>query len=107
MIGTGKKLSAFSPAKTKTGNTYFKVMDYDRNNPQAKRYATIFCDNDVALNDRDKVIITNIKGVSLGEYKGQQQTAIFASVVLDVEGSLNEMAGNVPLADDDNSLLPF
>jgi hypothetical protein len=106
MIGLNKKITCFNPKKTKTGNTYFSVMDFDKNNPNAKRYATIFCDSDVALSDRDKITITHIKGIGLSEYNGKLQTAIFAQVSLDVEGSLNEMAGNVPIDISDDTL-PF
>jgi hypothetical protein len=106
MIGTGRKLTAFSPKKTKTGKTMFSVQDFDKNNPNAKRYATVFCNNEVEVNDRDKIKIDFIQGIGLGEYNGKLQVSIFAQVSLDVESSLNEMAGNVPTDITDQDL-PF
>lgn len=107
MIGTSRKLTAYSPKKTKTGKTMFNVQDFDKNNPQAKRYATVFCNNEVEVNDRDKIIISEIQGIGLGEYQGRLQVSIFASVSVDVDASLNEMAGNVNVGVDANSDLPF
>lgn len=104
MIGTGRAVTAFSPKKTKTGKTMFNAQDYDKNNPQAKRYLTVFCQNDVEIQDRDKVLIDYISGVGLGEYQGKQTTAIFANVSL-VNQEPKFDTGSVNAVFDDS--LPF
>lgn len=112
MISKGRKYTAFNPAKTTTGKTYFKVMDYDKRNPQQKNYMTVFCSNEIELNDRDKIIINDIQGVSLGRYKDQLTASMFASVSLDesvvdtVNQELEAMKGSV-LVDIDEDSLPF
>ena len=112
MISKGRKFTAFNPSKTTTGKTYFKVMDYDKRNPQQKNYMTVFCSNEIELNDRDKVVINEIQGVSLGRYKDQMTASMFASVSLDesvadtVNQELEAMKGSV-IADISESDLPF
>lgn len=107
MISTGRNYTAFSPKKTKTGKTMFNLMDYDRNNPNAKRYITVFCQNDVEVFDRAKVTIEAIGGVSIGEYNGRQTVSMFADIKLaDVEEFEKdfETGNKVEISDDD---LPF
>lgn len=112
MISKGRKYTVYSPSKTSTGKTWFKIMDYDKRNPQQKNYMTVFCSNEIELNDRDKVVINDIQGVSLGRYKDQLTSSMFASVSLDesvsdtVNQELEAMKGSV-LADITESDLPF
>lgn len=94
MISVGRGYKCYNPKKTKTGKTYFSVMDYDKNNPQSKRYMTIFCQNDVELFDKQKVKITDISGVGLSEYNGKLQVSMFASVEPE-QDELDAMAGGV------------
>ncbi len=107
MIGTGRKYTAFSPKLTKTGKTYFSVMDYDKNNPSAKRYVTVFCQNEIELYDRAKIVIENINGIGLGEYNGKQTVSMFASVRLDEESSFEEGFNTGAKVDILDSDLPF
>lgn len=112
MISKGRKYTAFNPSKTSTGKTWFKIMDYDKRNPQQKNYMTVFCSNEIELNDRDKVVINEIQGVSLGRYKDQMTASMFASVSLDesvsdtVNQELEAMKGSV-IADISSDDLPF
>lgn len=106
MIGIGRKLTAYSPKMTKTGKTFFSVMDYDKNNPTAKRYATVFCTQEVeGIYDRAKITIVSISGIGIGEYQGRQQVSIFAEVVLNAEEAQEFNTGiPVDISSDD---LPF
>lgn len=105
MLSKGRNYTAYSPKKTKTGKTMFNCMDYDKANPQARRYVTVFCQNEVEIYDKQKVTLEEITGVSLSEYNGKQQVAIFATVQPSVE-ELEAMVGDVKVAIDD-SMLPF
>jgi len=107
MIRLEHNYTAFNPKKTKTGKTMFSMMDYDSKNPQAKRYVTVFCDNDIEIYDRQKIKIITITGISLGEYNGKQQVSMFAKVEVEgVEKQLEQMVGEVQaeISPDD---LPF
>lgn len=106
MISQGKKYTAFSPSKTKTGKTYFKVSDWNKNAPTIKKYITVFCENDIELTDKCKVIINSISGVGVSEYNGKDQVSMFASVSLDIDEELATMAGNEQVVITDDSL-PF
>lgn len=105
MLSKGRNYTAYSPKKTKTGKTMFNCMDYDKSNPQARRYVTVFCQNDVEVYDKQKVTLEEITGVSLSEYNGKQQVAIFATVQPSVD-ELEAMAGDVKATIDADDL-PF
>lgn len=105
MINKGRSYKAYNPKKTKTGKTMFSMMDYDKNNPTAKRYVTVFCSNDVELYDKQKVTIEEIGGIGLSEYNGRQQVSMFAVVTPNID-ELEAMAGDVKATIDD-SMLPF
>lgn len=94
MINTGRSYKAYNPKKTKTGKTMFSMMDYDKNNPTAKRYVTVFCSNDIELYDKQKITIDEISGIGLSEYNGRQQVSMFA-VVSPNKDELEAMAGDV------------
>lgn len=106
MISKGKKYNCYSPSKTKTGKTYFKVSDWNKNAPTVKKYITVFCENDIELTDKCKVIINSISGVGVSEYQGKDQVSMFASVSLDIDEELANMAGN-NLTDISSDDLPF
>ena len=106
MISQNKKYTCFSPSKTKTGKTYFKVSDWNKNAPTIKKYITVFCENDIELTDKCKVIINSISGVGVSEYNGKDQVSMFASVSLDIDEELANMAGNTQ-TEIDPSDLPF
>lgn len=107
MISKGRNYTVFSPKSTKTGKPMCTVMDYDKNNPSAKRYVTIFVQNDIELYDRAKVRIEEITGISLSEYNGKQQVAMFATLSLaDVDpiDLAKESTTKIDISSDD---LPF
>jgi len=109
MIKTGFKYKALSPKKTKTGKTMFSLSDYDKSNPNAKRYCTVFCTNDIEVQDREEIVIEKIESISLGIYKEKLQVSMFAEVRLDaaeVDKHLEKMSGSVKL-DIDSDQLPF
>lgn len=106
MISVNRSYKAYSPKKTKTGKTMFSVMDYDKTNPTAKRYVTVFCQNDVEVYDKAKVKITSISGIGLGEYNGKQQVSMFAEAQVEQDMTLEGMAGDVS-ATISESDLPF
>ena len=85
MISKGYSYTAYSPVKTKMGKTMFKVKDYNKQFPTLKVYITVFCDNDVEIHDRQKVIFNEIKSISTSEYKGDLQISMSASVTIDTE----------------------
>ena len=105
MISKDRSYKAYNPKKTKTGKTMFSVMDYDKNNPTAKRYVTVFCQNEIELYDKQKVIIKEITGIGLSEYNGKQQVSMFALVLPD-QDELQAMAGDVKV-DISSDDLPF
>ena len=106
MISKGRNYTAFSPKLTKTGKTMFSVMDYDKNNTGAKRYVTVFCQNEIEVYDKAKVEIVEISGIGLGEYNNKLQVSMFATVKLAEVKELEQMQGNtkVDISSDD---LPF
>lgn len=101
MISVGRKLLAFSPSKTKTGKTWFRVSDYNKLTPNVKNYVTIFCNNDIEIEDRSSVVITKIHSVSITEYQGRPSFSMIATVELEnvpsVDDELNEMSGSTHL----------
>jgi len=116
MIKTNFKYTAYSPKKTKSNKTMFSVQDYDPKNTGAKKYCTVFCSNDIEVYDKQKVIIMRINAISLGEYNGKLQVAMFADIELadeetsvlkevDVDAKLSDMAGKEKVVSNDD--LPF
>lgn len=85
MISKGYSYTAYSPVTMKTGKLMFKIKDYNKQQPQLKSYITVFCDNDVQVFDKQKVIIEEIKSITTSEYKGQLQVAMSAVVTPDAE----------------------
>jgi len=79
MIKTGYKLYASFP-KVAQGKTIFKVRDYDSNDKEHKRYVTIMANNQVEVNDQDKVTISNIVGISTNEYNGKIGVTVYCDV---------------------------
>ena len=121
MIKTSFKYVAYSPKKTKSNKTMFSIQDYDPKNTGAKRYCTVFCSNDIEVYDKQKVIIMRINAISLGEYNGKLQVAMFADIELaddevqnvgsfsqekTVDAKLKEMSGN-KINEIDSDSLPF
>lgn len=106
MISEGYKITCYNPKKTKTNKTYFSVMDTNKKTPTIKKYITVFCENDIELTDKCKVIINSISGVGVSEYNGKDQVSMFASVSLDIDEELANMAGNEQVVITDDSL-PF
>lgn len=109
MIKPNFKYRAYSPKKTKSNKTMFNLQDYDKSNPNAKRYLTVFCSNDIEIQDREDIVLEEIESITLGEYQSKLQVSIWAKVRLDstaVDKHLKEMAGNV-IADISNDDIPF
>jgi len=79
MIKTGYKLYASFP-KVAQGKTIFSVRDYDANDKEHKRYVTIMANNQVEVNDQDKVTISNIVGISTNEYNGKLGVTMYCDV---------------------------
>lgn len=106
MIKTGYKVYAKFVKKTSTGGTMFSAGLKDKaGNPH---YFTVFANTADEIYDGAKVILDEITGFDISEYKGKPQFSIYAKASLDngeVKKKVEQVKQQTVVANEDD-LLP-